>query len=327
MKQYILGRSVQGYAHIRSNRECQDSCMHLELEDGTTILAAADGHGSKSCPFSKNGSEIAVEVFCSQMAGTYNGYQSDLERLPSYLNQEGSLKFAQVVEREWKAAVLKTHLDMKREIPLTADSQEDSTAVYRMYGTTLLGLLITPSFVFAFQIGDGDITYVDAQGAQPVVTGDKLLGVESHSLCSTDAWKKAVSCVHLRNWDQVLPCVFMLSTDGFSNSFVNDEEFEKTCVQYFCMLNEYGAAAVKENLKSWLAETSRLGCGDDTTLLMAYFTDDTQNTKPEEPLEPESQSTETILDQPCTEDIKDAEESDDTEPAIATTDKLQDQEV
>lgn len=319
MKRYILGEPVQGFSHIHSNMECQDSCKWVELEDGAIVLSVADGHGSKSCPFSKNGSEIAVNAFCTRMAGIYSGYQSDPERLPSYLNHEGSLKFAQDVERDWKASVLQTHLEMKREIPLTADGQEDSAAVYRMYGTTLLGLLITPAFVFAFQIGDGDITYVDRQGAQPVVTGDKLLGVESHSLCSADAWKKAVSSVHLRNWDQVLPCVFMLSTDGLSNSFVNDEEFGKTCDQYFGMLNEYGAAVVEDNLKSWLAETSRLGCGDDTTLLMAYFTDDL-------PKEAESQSSEAIPDEPCTEDTEPVE-SDGKESVSEITDEVLEQEA
>lgn len=274
MKRFVLGEPVQGFTHIRGNLECQDSCKQIELEDGTTILSVADGHGSKSCPFSKNGSELAVNVFCSQMAGIYRGYQSDPERLPSYLNHEGSLKFAQTIEREWKASVLEVHRAMKRETPLV-DGQEDLAAVYRMYGTTLLGLLISPSFVFAFQIGDGDITYVDARGAQPVVTAEKLLGVESYSLCSADAWKNAVSSVRMRHWDQILPCVFLLSSDGFANSFVNDEEFEKTCVQYFETLNEYGADAVRENLNAWLSETSRLGCGDDTTVLMAYFTDDT----------------------------------------------------
>lgn len=325
MKRYILGEPVQGFSHIHGNMECQDSCKQVELEDGAIILSVADGHGSKPCPFSKNGSEIAVNVFCDKMSGIYSGYQSDPERLPSYLNHEGSLKFAQDMERDWKASVLEAHLAMKREMPLTADGQEDSNAVYRMYGTTLLGLLIAPAFVFAFQLGDGDITYVDAQGAQPVVTGDKLLGVESHSLCSADAWKKAVSSVHLRNWNQVLPCVFMLSTDGFSNSFVNDEEFEKTCNQYFGMLNEYGAAAVKENLKSWLAETSRLGCGDDTTLLMAYFTNDI----PEKLHETEFQSTEMIPDGLCTEDTEGTEPVvlDDTKPIQETTDEVPEQEA
>lgn len=325
MKRYILGEPVQGYSHIHGNMECQDSCKRVELEDGTIVLSVADDHGSKSCPFSKNGSEIAVNVFCDKMSGIYSDYQSDPERFPSYLNHEGSLKFAQDVEREWKASVLGTHRAMKREIPLTADGQEDSNAVYRMYGTTLLGLMIAPAFVFAFQIGDGDITYVDGEGAQPVVTGDKLLGVESHSLCSADAWKKAVSSVHLRNWDQVLPCVFMLSTDGFSNSFVNDEEFEKTCNQYFGMLNEHGAAAVEENLESWLAETSRLGCGDDTTLLMAYFTED----MPKELKIAEFQSTEMLPVEPCMENTEDPEpvELEDPEPISETKEKVPEQEA
>lgn len=294
MKQYILGESVQGYAHIRSNLECQDNCKHLELEDGTVILAAADGHGSKSCPFSKTGSEIAVNLFCDKMAELYSGFQSAPDRLPSYLNQEGTLKFAQDVERDWKASVMQAHVSMKREIPLTDDGQENLNAMYRLYGTTLLGLLISPTFVFGFQIGDGDISYVDGQGFQTVVTGDKLLGVESHSLCSANAWKKAVSSVQLRSWDQNLPCVFMLSTDGFANSFINDEEYEKTCIQYFETLNEHGAEAVGEHLSIWLSETSRLGCGDDTTLLMAYFTEDHQETELEESTVPESGSEEEI---------------------------------
>lgn len=301
MKQYILGESVQGYAHIRSNLECQDSCKHLKLEDGTVILAAADGHGSKSCPFSKTGSEIAVNLFCEKMAELYGGFQSAPDRLPSYLNQEGTLKFAQDVERGWKASVMQTHASMKREIPLTDDGQENLSAVYRLYGTTLLGLLITPTFVFGFQIGDGDISYVDDQGIQTVVTGDKLLGVESHSLCSANAWKKAVSSVQLRSWDQNLPCVFMLSTDGFANSFINDEEYEKTCIQYFETLNEHGAGAVGEHLNAWLSETSRLGCGDDTTLLMAYFTADHQKTELEESTVPESGSAEEIPPKTVTE--------------------------
>lgn len=309
MTRTILGESIQGYSHIRGNTECQDSCKQLELEDGAVILSVADGHGSKACPFSKTGSEIAVNVFCDMMAGLYNGYRSEPERLPSYLNQEGSLKFAQVVERAWKASVQETHLAMKRETPLTADGREDPGALYRMYGTTLLGLLIAPAFVFAFQIGDGDIIYVDAQGPQPVVMGDKLLGVESHSLCSADAWKRAVSSVHLRSWDQALPCLFLLSTDGFANSFVSDAEFEKTCVQYYDMLNTYGAAAVAENLKAWLSETSRLGCGDDTTLLMAYFGDDTPKTVPPEPEEP---SAEAAPEEP--------------EPLLKAADELSDQE-
>ena len=41
------------------------------------------------------------------------------------------------------------------------------------------------------------------------------------------------------------------------------------------MIQQYGADAVAANLKSWLSETSAMGCGDDITVLIAYFSDDT----------------------------------------------------
>lgn len=66
----------------------------------------------------------------------------------------------------------------------------------------------------------------------------------------------------------------MLSTDGFANSYKNADEFQKTCVDYFAMIQQYGADAVAANLKSWLSETSAMGCGDDITVLIANFSDD-----------------------------------------------------
>ena len=43
----------------------------------------------------------------------------------------------------------------------------------------------------------------------------------------------------------------------------------------------YGPDAVAENLPEWLSETSRLGCGDDTTLLIAYFAPGEETNKEE----------------------------------------------
>lgn len=247
--------------------------------------------GSRSCPYSGTGAELAVNTFCKlidelhfgfqnagdlfdfQNAEDFSGFQN-AEDLSGFLNHQGSLKFAQTVERAWKEAVQTLHREKGLPMPMTQTGEEDLNALYRLYGTTLLGLLIAPTFVFAFQIGDGDITYADDGGVQPVVVADKLLGVESHSLCSREAWKKAVSAVHFQPWEQHLPCAFLLSTDGLSNSYADDEAFGQTCAQYFEALKAYGPDTVEENLPEWLSETSRLGCGDDTTLLMAYLAPD-----------------------------------------------------
>lgn len=273
MMQRILGESIQGYTHIQRNLECQDRKLSRELEDGSLVLSVADGHGSRSCPYSGTGAELAVNTFCKLIEELHSHFQNP-EDLFDYLNRQGSLKFAQTVERAWKEDVQAYHLEVGLPMPMTQTGEEDLNALYRLYGTTLLGLLIAPTFVFAFQIGDGDITYADDGGVQPVVVADKLLGVESHSLCSREAWKKAVSAVHFQPWEQHLPCAFLLSTDGLSNSYADDEAFGQTCAQYFEALKTYGPDAVEENLPEWLSETSRLGCGDDTTLLMAYLAPD-----------------------------------------------------
>lgn len=296
MMQRIIGESIQGYTHIQRNLECQDRKLSRELEDGSLVLSVADGHGSRSCPYSGTGAELAVNTFCKLIEELHSGFQNAGDLLSDYLNHQGSLKFAQTVERAWKKDVQKLHRKAGLPMPMTQTGEEDLNALYRLYGTTLLGLLIAPTFVFAFQIGDGDITYADDGGVQPVVVADKLLGVESHSLCSREAWKKAVSTVrfqpwehealktygpdtaastvHFQSWEQHLPCAFLLSTDGLSNSYADDEAFRQTCAQYFEALKTYGPDAVEENLPEWLSETSRLGCGDDTTLLMAYLAPD-----------------------------------------------------
>ena len=274
MMQRIIGESIRGYTHIQRNLECQDRKLSRELEDGSLVLSVADGHGSRSCPYSGTGAELAVNTFCKLIEELHSGFQNAGDLLSDYLNHQGSLKFAQTVERAWKEDVQAYHLKVGLPMPMTQTGEEDLNALYRLYGTTLLGLLIAPTFVFAFQIGDGDITYADDGGVQPVVVADKLLGVESHSLCSREAWKKAVSAVHFQPWEQHLPCAFLLSTDGLSNSYADDEAFRQTCAQYFEALKTYGPDTVEENLPEWLSETSRLGCGDDTTLLMAYLAPD-----------------------------------------------------
>jgi serine/threonine protein phosphatase PrpC len=275
MKRIVFGESVQGASHKRVDMECQDSYKKVEFDDGTVIMAVADGHGSKSCPFSKSGSSIAVNVFCKVMEDFYNNYSDNLEMLLTYLNREGETKVAQAVDAEWKKRVLNVHKNQKREVPLTSDGEKDKIEIYKQYGSTLVGIMITPIFVFAFQIGDGDMTYISENGVEQVLVSDKILGTETHSLSKENSWLKAISVVRRKDYDEVLPALYMLSTDGFSNSYKNEEEFIKTCGDYYLMTKEHGADVIKANLNAWLTETSEQGCGDDITLLMCYYFDDT----------------------------------------------------
>lgn len=269
----VFGESVQGASHIRHGRECQDSLKKVERDENTVILAVADGHGSDSCPYSKTGSYVAVNVFCKILGDYLETYDGQPELLLTFLKREGDTKVAQAIDTEWKRRIWKVHANCKREVILDAENNKDKEAIYKMYGTTLLGLVITNDFLFAFQLGDGDIVKVSETGVQNIIEADKILGTETHSLSRPEAWKKAITYMKKQEENETLPVMYMLSTDGMANSFKSDDEFKKTCTDYFAMIKEHGAKAVSDHLKTWLGETSELGCGDDITALFAYYDD------------------------------------------------------
>lgn len=275
MKRFVFGAAVQGASHVRNGKECQDSLRKVEKDPDTVILAVADGHGSEACPYSRTGSDIAVKVFCRLMSNYLDRYAGQPETLMTFLKREGDTKVAQEIDAEWKRRVWKRHCAGRREIPTDEQGEKDKNAVYTMYGSTLIGLVITGTFLFAFQLGDGDIMEVTEQGVHNVIAADKILGTETHSLSRNESWKKAVTCIK-RQSEPKLPVMYMLSSDGMSNSYKSEEEFHKTCRGYYELLREHGARAVSRHLKEWLRETSELGCGDDITALFAYLTDGTK---------------------------------------------------
>ncbi len=286
MKRFLYGISVRGASHSRKGTECQDSCRVESLSESAVVIAAADGHGSERCPYSGVGAKIAAEVFCSSMKEILESFDGDSLMLRSYLSREGNLKIPESIEREWKRRVLRDHVQERREPPVgdpDADGRNDAGGrsgagdpkeVYKLYGTTLLGMLITTEFVFAFQIGDGDIVLVSRDGVQYAVESEKILGVETHSLSSTDAWKRSAVSVFPSPGPDALPYMFMMSTDGMANSHRTQQEYEKTCTAYYEAAVRYGFCRVASSLEGWLSETSELGCGDDITLVMAYFDKD-----------------------------------------------------
>lgn len=274
MKRYVCGECVKGATHERSGAPLQDSKKIIEVSDRVTILAVADGHGSAKCPRSDRGSTMAVNSFCTVISNYLMSYGQDengMENLVTFLNREGDMRFAQDVCEEWQARVKQSFYKNKDERFVAADGSFDWKNIYSLYGTTLLGMLITDSFVFSFQIGDGDITMVTADTISSLVDAEKFLGTETHSLSKENAWRKAATSLRRKEADDDTPYLYLISTDGFANSYVSDVEYQKTCRDYYNMIGQHGFDAVRDNLGKWLKETSELGCGDDVTLVLTYF--------------------------------------------------------
>ncbi len=286
MTPIIVGGSVRGESHIRHNVERQDSYLiidgihrhdrkahyYQEMPSDVRIVAIADGHGSDSCPYSKTGSQTATNVFCDAMAEYAAKYKDNMPELFSMLNKEGeATRIGKWIVGEWEKRILQYHAMEKRDIPQMDSGEPDTKAIWKLYGTTLLGLLITVEYIFAFQLGDGDITFVDETGVSPVIDGDKILGVETHSISKPDSWKKMLTRVVSVDKEIKTPFMYVLSTDGWLNSHASEDEFHKTCMSYYELIKDKGANVVEENLEGWLSETSKMGCGDDITAVFVYF--------------------------------------------------------
>ena len=253
MKRYICDGIVKGATHVRNQMPCQDNKRIVEISDTIAIIAVADGHGSSKCPRSDRGSMIAVNSFYEVMKNYLKVYGEDatgISNLITFLNREGDMRFAQDVCEEWQARVKQSFYKNKVEGMTDEEGNIKWPSVFSLY----------------------DISVVTKEEVEPLVEPEKFLGTETHSLSKPDAWRKAVASVRRREMESEEPYMYILSTDGFANSYTSDEEYQKTCKDYLQMIQEHGADTVQANLKNWLTETSELGCGDDITVVMVYFT-------------------------------------------------------
>ena len=65
----------------------------------------------------------------------------------------------------------------------------------------------------------------------------------------------------------------MFSTDGYINSFTTKNGFYKAVFDIYSILKNIGIDKIKDNIQSWLSETSELGSGDDISIGFIYFED------------------------------------------------------
>lgn len=258
----IMTASVRGYAHKIKNMPCQDAWKRKHVDDGCEIIAVADGHGNvKAHPFSEKGAGFAVEIFC-RIISNYTMELGKGRHLQCFLENQGNL-LAKEIEVEWKKAVIRYHQKTYPESLLETD-------LVKLYGTTLMGILITDTFIFSFQIGDGDMLLVYPERVMSLAESEWLPGGETKSLCEKNSYQNAVMQIKERK-SAAEAQMYWLSTDGFLNSFATDQEFEETAMEYLHYIQTYGFSKLRSCLKEYLEMTSVEGSGDDITLAIAYI--------------------------------------------------------
>ncbi len=265
----FIGDRVQGAAHKKNHKPCQDAVYMHSFEGGGVMAAVADGHGSDSCPYSDEGSQAAVESVYELFTQILKDAQDETF---ATLSANKDIWLPKRIENAWKQKIKTLH-DQKHpdedEMPLAVPQLSD-LEIYHLYGTTVLGVLVADNFIFALQLGDGDIVYVDTDGQiRWLIEPDYMEGGETYSICVKDSWK------HMKTYllpleGEAPPAMIMLSTDGYANSFVSNDGFLKAVADIHGMLKQDGADYVRENLRYWLDNSSLHGSGDDITVALVY---------------------------------------------------------
>ncbi len=255
----VAGRSVCGASHRRRGAGNQDA-LDLSRAGDTVVVSVADGHGSAASFRSAAGAALAVEC-AGRLLRNFHEQWPDC---PSAALAASSLPGELVAQ--WREAVIRHMADT----PFTPSERKalsgDPEPHWRVYGSTVLGVLATPTYILYIQLGDGDILIVAEDGAavRPWPRDPRLLGLETTSLCGAHAIDETQVMVQPHSGTS--PALVLLSTDGYANSFREDHGFLRTGTDLLELVREDGIDGVEQNLEAWLNEASELGSGDEITV-------------------------------------------------------------
>ncbi len=273
----VIGASVRGAAHIRAGQPKQDAITWLP-ESGTKLplaIAVADGHGSAKCFRSDAGAQLAVTVaahtvqeYCGQNSA--NVPLSELQRVAEeLLPRELTRRWHVAVQNDLLTSPFSSEEFARLELQEGASARRSVEANPLVaYGSTLLTVLIAQPFILYLQLGDGDILTVTTAGevSRPLPNDERLFANETTSLCVPQAWRDMR--VGFRVLTEAPPALILLATDGYANSFRTNAGFLQVGSDLLEILKTEGAAVVREQLATWLTDTSMRGSGDDITLGM-----------------------------------------------------------
>jgi hypothetical protein len=280
----VMGASVRGAAHVRSDLPNQDSLLYWP-ESGiaqAVILAISDGHGSSKSFRSDQGADIAVKT-ATEVAHKFLKAEKLPELAPnvpkfstsSVLRDTAKDKLPKEIVRRWQEAInqeLARHPITKEELDKLGNAAQAVRGNQLLaYGATILVVLVAESFILYLQLGDGDILTVSESGEvqRPLPPDERLFANETTSLCSPTAWQDVR--VSYQKLSERPPALILVSTDGYSNSFRDELSFQKVATDVFAMIAQPdGVKNVKGNLKDWLSEATKSGSGDDITLGLIY---------------------------------------------------------
>lgn len=264
----VGGESVRGNSHRLKGIPNQDAIGWRQGKPRPTplTLAVADGHGSPAYYRSDVGARLAVEAALNSIDHSYQAARRGKRTYGWLRGIERRLPHK--ILSKWRRSVSRHFENHPSPAPNGCSVSTSRHDDYRCaYGSTLLVVVIDSDGILFCQIGDGDILEVSSTGmVQRVFPPDpRFLGNETTSLSSaTTADFRTTYREATPTSSQ--PALIVAATDGYSNSFEDEDAFLRVGIDYLEAIRRDGWLATRTNMMSWLQETSSQGSGDDISV-------------------------------------------------------------
>jgi len=282
--------TCRGESHIKSNKVCQDS-SYCEVSPGLSIALVSDGHGGERYFRSDIGSQLACYVTAklirefvneipsdlfSGVGFTQFGIMSDISEIRSNRQIVALRRLSEAIITNWREEITKhakanpaTLAEFERVPEQYRDALSDKNKIAKVYGCTLMGYVQTPTYWFAFQIGDGKCFsfHKETGPKQPILWDDACFLNKTTSICDSNAIGEFRFTYQ---GDGSFPYAVILGSDGLDDSFGEDKNLVNFYIQLLKMAFTEPFDKTKETVDADLPILSKRGSQDDMSISVIW---------------------------------------------------------
>lgn len=282
--------TCRGESHIKSNKVCQDS-SYCEVSPGLSIALVSDGHGGERYFRSDIGSQLACYVtsklireFVNEIPSnlfsgvefTQFGIMSDISEIRSNHQIAALRRLSEAIIANWRTEIIKhaeanpaTPAELEHVPEQYRDALSDEKKIAKVYGCTLMGYVQTPTYWFAFQIGDGKCFsfHKETGPKQPVLWDDACFLNKTTSICDSNAIGEFRFTYQ---GDGSFPYAVVLGSDGLDDSFGEDKNLVNFYIQLLKMAYTEPFEKTKETVDTDLPVLSKRGSQDDMSISLIW---------------------------------------------------------
>lgn len=282
--------TCRGESHIKSNKVCQDS-SYCEVSPGLSIALVSDGHGGERYFRSDIGSQLACYVTANLIREFVNeipsnlfsgveftqfGIMSDISEIRSNHQIAALRRLSEAIIANWRTEIINhakanpaTPAELEHVPEQYRDALSDENKIAKVYGCTLMGYVRTPTYWFAFQIGDGKCFsfHKETGPKQPVLWDDACFLNKTTSICDSNAIGEFRFTYQ---GDGSFPYAVVLGSDGLDDSFGEDKNLVNFYIQLLKMAYTEPFEKTKETVDADLPILSKRGSQDDMSISLVW---------------------------------------------------------